>query len=159
MLLWHTGMKLLSSASGTTLVEALVAIGLLAGAVTSLAGLSHVAIRSATLSRERSMAAVYSVQKMEALCRDVRSLATSPGDSLAHDTPGFIEYLDPHGTVTTAGSRAFVRRWSVMPTPSDANLLAIQVEVEPCRHTLAEGGCGDAVARVRLASVRSRLAW
>ena len=152
-------MKLLSSASGTTLVEALVAIGLLAGAVTSLAGLSHVAIRSAMLSRERSMAAVYSLQKMEALCRDVRSLTPSPGDSLAHDTPGFIEYLDSRGTVTTGGSRAFVRRWSVMPTPSDANLLAIQVEVAPCRRLSGAAHCGDAAARVRLASIRSRLAW
>ena len=106
MLLWHTGMRVLSSASGTTLVEAVVAIGILAGAVTSLAGLSHMAIRSAMLARERSMAAIYSLQKMEALCRDVRSLAASPGDSLANDTPGFIEYLDPRGTVTASGSQS-----------------------------------------------------
>ncbi len=159
MLLWHTGMNARSSTSGTTLVEAVVAIGLLAGAVTSLAGLSHMAIRSATLSRERSMAAIYSLQKMEALCRDVRSLAASPGDSLANDMPGFIEYLDPRGTVTAGAGRAFVRRWSVTAMPSDANLLAIQVQVEPCRHALAGGRCGDVAGRVRLASIRSRLAW
>ena len=159
MLLWHTGMKVRSSTSGTTLVEAVVAIGILTGAVTSLAGLSHMAIRSAMLARERSMAAIYSLQKMEALCRDVRSLATSPGDSLANDTPGFIEYLDPRGTVTASGSQAFVRRWSVTPVAFDANLLAIQVEVAPCRRLSAAARCGDAAARVRLASVRSRLAW
>jgi hypothetical protein len=152
-------MKLLSSASGTTLVEAIVAIGILAGAVTSLAGLSHMAIRSAMLARERSMAAIYSLQKMEALCRDARSLAASPGDSLADDTPGFIEYLDPRGTVTAGASGAFVRRWSVTPMPSDASLLAIQVEVAPCRRLSPAARCGDAAARVRLASVRSRLAW
>jgi hypothetical protein len=145
---------------GTTLLEAVIAIGILAGAVVSLAGLSSIAIRANTLARERSLAAVYSVQKLEELCRDVQRLPTSPGDALESDTPGFVEYLDRHGHVVavTAGV-LFVRRWSVTELSADANLLAIQVEVAACRRAPGADRCGDDAARSRLASVRSRLAW
>jgi len=145
---------------GTTLIEAVIAIGILAGAVVSLAGLSSMAIRTNTLARERSLATVYSLQKLEELCRDARRLSTSPGDALESDTPGFIEYLDRHGHVVgaTAGV-VFVRRWAVAEMSADANLLVIQVEVAPCRTARGANRCGDATARARLASIRSRLAW
>jgi len=145
---------------GTTLLEAVIAIGILAGAVVSLAGLSSMAIRTNTLARERSLATVYSLQKLEELCRDVRRLSTSPGDTLESDSPGFIEYLDRHGHVVGAPAGVvFVRRWFVTEMSADANLLAIQVEVAPCRKAVGANRCGDASARARLASIRSRLAW
>jgi Tfp pilus assembly protein PilV len=145
---------------GTTLLEAVIAIGILAGAVVSLAGLSSMAIRTSTLARERTLAAVYSLQKLEELCRDVRRLSTSPGDALESDTTGFIEYLDRHGHVVGAtGGVVFVRRWSVTAMSADANLLAIQVDVAPCRKAPGANRCGDTTARARLASIRSRLAW
>lgn len=145
---------------GTTLVEAIVAIGLLAGAVVMLAGLSSVAVRGAALARERSLAAVLAVQKMEALCRDVRSAATSPGNALVTDSPGFIEYLDARGEVAAGRSGiVFVRRWSVVPVDADAGLLAVQVDVSHCRGAAESGRCWDATAHVRFASVRSRRAW
>jgi len=145
---------------GTTLLEAIIAIGILAGAVVSLAGLSSMAIRTNALARERTLATVYSLQKLEELCRDVRRLPTSPGDTLESDTPGFIEYLDRDGHVVgaTAGV-VFVRRWSVTALPADANLLAIQVEAAPCRRAPGASRCGDTTAGARLASIRSRLAW
>lgn len=137
-----------------------MAIGILAGAVSTLAGLSTMAIRAATLARERSMAAIYSVQKMEDLCRDVRALSISPGDALSSDTPGFIELLDARGRAGRGADGAvFVRRWSITPSSADANLLAIQVVVAPCRRPPGAARCGDSAAEVRLASVRSRLAW
>ena len=52
---------------GTTLVEAIIAIGILAGAVVALAGLSSVAMRQAAIARERSVATVLALQKLEAL--------------------------------------------------------------------------------------------
>ena len=152
-------MMRIHSAGGTTLVEAIVAIAVLAEAVVALAGLSHMAVRVAMLARERSIAAIYSLQKMEALARDVRTLATSAGDSLESDVPGFIEYLDRNGAITSGEGRAFVRRWSIRPLPADAGLLAIQVDVAPCRRTPAADLCGDVASHVRLATVRSRLAW
>jgi type II secretory pathway pseudopilin PulG len=145
---------------GTTLVEAVVAIAILTGAVVALAGLSSVATRNSAIARERSVAAILAFQKMEALCRDVSSAPVSPANAWAVDTPGYVEYLDPHGNVIGIGDGgAYVRRWSVAPLPSDASLLAIRVDVAPCRALPSTTRCGDAVSHTRLASVRSRTAW
>jgi type II secretory pathway pseudopilin PulG len=148
-----------SADRGTTLVEAVVAIGILAGAVVALAGLASVATRASTLARERSMAAILALQKIEAVSQDVGSTPASPVNAWAVDTPGYVEYLDAHGDLITGGGRVYVRRWSISPLPSDANLLAIQVAVAPCRTVGGADGCGDSGARVRLATVRSRAAW
>ena len=150
----------LTTERGTTLVEALIAIGILAGAVVVLAGLSSVAVRTTALARERSVAALLALEKMEEVCLDAASSPLSPANAWAADTPGHLEYLNSRGGLL-AGRRGavYVRRWSVTPLPSDANLLAIQVAVAPCRTPPGAAVCGDAGARVRLASVRSRAAW
>ena len=154
------GMTNLIADRGTTLVEAIIAIGILAGAVVALAGLSSLAVRSAALARERSVAAMLALQKMESVCREVAAVPASPADAWAVDTPGYLEYLDSHGNPLAGRSGGtYVRRWSVTPLPSDANLLAVQVAVSPCRALAGAGRCGDAGARVRLASIRSRVAW
>jgi type II secretory pathway pseudopilin PulG len=148
------------TARGTTLVEAIVAIGILAGTVVALAGLSSVAMRHAAIARERSTATIMALQKLEALCRDVSSIAVSPANAWSVDTPGYLEYLDARGNVTGGGpGGAYVRRWSVAPLPSDASLLAIQVDVAPCRMMPGATRCGDVLSHARLASVRSRVAW
>jgi type II secretory pathway pseudopilin PulG len=148
------------TARGTTLVEAIVAIGILAGAVVAMAGLSSLAIRHAALARERSMATILATQKMEALCRDAASAPESPANAWSVDTPGFVEYLDAYGVpVAGPGGNVYVRRWSVTPLPSDPSLLAIQVGVSPCRTPPGAARCGDVMARARLAGVRSRIAW
>lgn len=145
---------------GTTLVEAIIAIGILAGAVVALAGLSAAAVRTAALARERSVATLLAFQKMEDVCRDVSLAPASPADAWETGSPGHVEYLDSRGNLA-AGPAAgiYVRRWSVAPLPADANLLAVQVAVSPCRALAGATRCGDAAARVRLASVRSRVAW
>jgi type II secretory pathway pseudopilin PulG len=145
---------------GTTLVEAVVAIGILAGAVVALAGLSSIAIRNAAIARERTMATVLALQKIEALCRDVSSSPVSPANAWSVDTPGYLEYLDAYGNVIGGDrSGAYVRRWSATPLPSDANLLAVRVDVAPCRTPPGSAQCGDEVSHARLACVRSRVAW
>ena len=78
------------TARGTTLVEAIVAIGILAGAVVALAGLSSIAIRHAAIARERSTAPVMALQKMEALCRDVSSIAVLSRQRLVRRHPRAI---------------------------------------------------------------------
>ena len=145
---------------GTTLVEAIIAIGILAGAVVMLAGLSSVAVRTSALARERSVATLLALQKMEAVCADAAASSPSPANAWAVDTPGYVEYLDQYGNrVAGRAGGVYVRRWSVTPLPSDANLLAIQVAVAPCRTPPGAVQCGDASSSVRLASVRSRVAW
>ncbi|MFO7692046.1 MAG: hypothetical protein R6V57_03060 [Vicinamibacterales bacterium] len=145
---------------GTTLVEALIAIGILAGAVVALAGLSSVAVRSSASARERSVATLLALQKLETVCLDGATSPPSPANAWAIDTPGYIEYLDQYGN-RLAGPAAgvYVRRWSITPLPSDANLLAVQVAVAPCRTPSGAVRCGDSGARVRLASIRSSVAW
>jgi type II secretory pathway pseudopilin PulG len=145
---------------GTTLVEAIVAIGILAGAVVALAALSSIATRNAALARDRSMATILALQKMEDVCRDVSTAPASPANAWAVDTSGYVEYLDAYGRpVNGRAGGAYVRRWSVAPLPSDTNLLAIQVDVAPCRTLPGAARCGDPASHSRLASVRSRVAW
>ena len=146
-------------AAGTTLVEAIIAIGLLAGAVVSMAGLSSLAIRNASIARERSMATLLALQKMEALCRDAAALAPTAPNAWDVDTPGHVEYLDEYGRPLAGRRGVYVRRWAVAPLPADANLLAIDVDVAVCRTRPGSANCGDAVSHARLAGVRSRLAW
>jgi type II secretory pathway pseudopilin PulG len=145
---------------GTTLIEAVVAIGILAGAVVALAGLSSVAVRTAMLARERSLATLFAVQKTESVCRDAGAASESPANAWAADTPGYVEYLDARGNLLPSRrGGVYVRRWSVTPLPSDADLLAIQVMVAPCRTPPGATQCGDVSASARLACVRSRFAW
>jgi type II secretory pathway pseudopilin PulG len=145
---------------GTTLVEAVVAIGILTVGVVALAGLASVATRTATLARERSVAAILALQKIDAVCQTVGLTPSSPANAWAVDTPGNLEYLDAEGNlIAGGGGGVYVRRWSVSPLPSDANLLAIQVYVAPCRTLPGASRCGDTNAHVRLASIRSRAAW
>ena len=144
---------------GTTLVEAIIAIGLLAGAVVGLAALSSVAIRQVAHANERTMAMLLARQKLEALSREAPGLEPSAADAWSVDSPGHVEYLDAHGRPIGARRGVYVRRWAVAPLPADANLLAIQVDVAVCRPRPGTAGCGDAVAHARLAGVRSRLAW
>jgi len=153
-------MAKLRTEDGTTLVEAIVAIGILAGAVVALAGLASVATRISAMARERSLATVLALQKLEALSRDVSALATSHASAWAADTPGFVEFLDARGNIVGGrGGGAYVRRWSVAPLASDANLLAIQVLVAACRTPPGAAHCGEATSRARLAVIRSRTAW
>lgn len=144
---------------GTTLIEAIIAIGLLAGAVVTMAGLASVAIRTSAIARERSMATLLALQKVESLCRDAAALAPSAANAWSVDTPGHVEYLDEHGRPLAGRAGVYVRRWAVAPLPADANLLAIDVDVTVCRPRPGSTQCGDAVSHARLASVRSRLAW
>jgi hypothetical protein len=146
-------------ASGTTLVEAVIAIGLLAGAVVSMAGLASLAIRNASMARERSMATLLALQKMEALGRDAAALAPTAASAWSVDTPGHVEYLDEYGRPLAGRRGVYVRRWAVAPLPADANLLAIQVDVAVCRTRPGFASCGDTASHARLAGVRSRLAW
>lgn len=146
-------------AQGTTLVEAVIAVGLLAGAVVSIAGLSSLAIRNAAIARERSMATLLALQKMEALCRDTASLVSTGPDAWSVDTPGHLEYLDQYGRPLGGRPGVYVRRWAVVPLPADANLVAIEVDVAVCRTPPGATQCSDPVSHARLAGVRSRLSW
>ena len=139
--------------AGTSLVEAIVAVGLLAGAVVWLASFAALAVRTDARARERTLATLIAVQKIEALAAGTEP-ALSPSDTLAADAPGFVDFVDAAGR---SGDRpdgaAFVRRWLVSAVDGSSDLLRLTVEAAPCRRR-APAGCGDPDARVRLTTVR-----
>jgi Tfp pilus assembly protein PilV len=159
------GVKRTVDVSGSTLIEAVVAIAILATAVVSLAGLVSVAVRTIALTRERTVAAILAAQKLEELFVATRPLSQSPPDAVSHDEAGFVDYLDAAGVVVSGGAAArsvvYVRRWAVSPLGADAALTLIHAAVSPCRRAAAprDGECGDAAGTVRLATVRSSEPW
>jgi hypothetical protein len=142
---------------GTSLIEAVIAIGLLAGAIVLLAGLAALAVRTNARARERTLASLAAVEKLEALASVAPALMPSAADALESDVPGCIEFLDAAGRASERPEQAvFVRRWRVSPVDGDADLLCLAVEVAPCRRRGTSPACGDADGRVRFATVRSR---
>ncbi len=61
-------------------------------------------------------------------------LAWSPGDALVRSVPGYVDYLDAQGRTLGGGAQPppaalFVRRWSISPAASAADVVVIQVSV------------------------------
>jgi Tfp pilus assembly protein PilV len=121
---------------GFSIVEAVIAAGILIGA---LAALVQLAVMSRRVTRGASMqssAALFAVDKLEEL-RGSAWPAQSPADALDRDIDGFADRV--------AG---VTRRWSVRPLPSvPAEALVLQVRV------LARPGVD-----MRFVTVRARLA-
>ncbi len=120
-------------AGGFTLVEVMVSIAILTGALVAVAQLFAVATQVNLAALEESFATVLATQKIEELC-GYRVLVPSPPDALARDVTGFVEHLDQHGRPTawagTGSGTVFVRRWTITPLSTVPDrLLAIQVVV------------------------------
>ena len=115
---------------GTTLVEALVATGLLITIVSGIAYLivqahrfgvraEHMTVAvmaaSARLERLRAIPWEYDLAGIE---RDAPALAMSPPGALDRDVDGFHETLDASGDAAAdvpEGAPAYVERWSIGP--------------------------------------------
>jgi prepilin-type N-terminal cleavage/methylation domain-containing protein len=129
---------------GFTLVEAVVATALLAVVLVGLAQLLAIGIDNNLVARRQTTAMLLAEQKIEQLRSltwsfDVAgapvtdtALTPSPPQSLQEDTPGFVEFLDPDGTLVTGGggipsTAAYIRRWAIEPV--GVNALVLQVLV------------------------------
>ena len=68
---------------------------------------------------------------------DGTGLNPSPGNVLDQNVPGFVDFLDRNGVwvgtgVTAPAGAAFVRRWAIVPLPTNPNnTLVLQVLVSP----------------------------
>jgi type II secretory pathway pseudopilin PulG len=161
------------ASAGFSLIEAIIATGLLATLVVGVGQVFLISSRAIHIARVRTLAAILAGQKMEQLrslswahapgggllsdlttnlaveppSTDGPGLSPAPAGSLDADVPLYVDYANASGARTpTATSAAFVRRWSVAPLASDPqNLLILEVRV------LTIGG-GDA----RLASIKAR---
>jgi Tfp pilus assembly protein PilV len=108
---------------GFSLIEAIVAAGLIAGACAALAQMLTMSIARNMSARSLSAAIIIAAEKMEQL-REV------PWDAAA----GGVDYVDQSGRLIGSGSTVppdalYVRRWDVAPLPSRADVLACRVVV------------------------------
>jgi len=136
--------------AGFSLIEVVVATGVL---VVGVLGLAQVLLLAAVANgdaRAVTSATVLASGRMEELrATPWARLTPSPPGALRVDTPGFVDYLDASGAgLGSETGAAFVRRWSIDPLPSDPmNAVVLQVLVETAaRHT----------GQTRLLSVRTR---
>ncbi|HEX4915567.1 MAG TPA: hypothetical protein VFV51_16530 [Vicinamibacterales bacterium] len=154
-----------TSTRGFTLVETLVATGLL---VTAIAGLAHLFAMSVRFTRESGQfgaALVAAQDKLESL-RALRlgyddngnavtdpRLRASPETSLDQNIEGHFDWLDQSGGMTSQRGAAFVRRWRV--TEIDRND-PVTLAIDVCVYEWPSSYVGSLHAAACLATVRVR---
>src|SRR5262245_25025357 len=140
--------------SGFTLIEVLVALGIIVVLVTSLSQLFAMATMSNVGARVRTAASLLATEKLEELLELASGF--DPGGSLDQSLAGYSDYLDRFGQGTDLAGAAFVRRWSIQPLRTDpGNGVALSVVVLP-RGAAGQRSTGRDV--VRLATTRTRKA-
>jgi prepilin-type N-terminal cleavage/methylation domain-containing protein len=150
-----------SSSRGFTLIEVVIALGLLTVVSLGVAQLFAVSTRANLVAKGRTSANALAEQRMEQLrsltwgfdaeglglpvsdtttnltvfppTPDGTGLNPSPATALETNAPGFFDYLDANGAwVPSADTAAYVRRWAIRPLPTNPNnTLILQVLVAP----------------------------
>jgi hypothetical protein len=180
------------SEAGFSLIETMIATMLLATALVSTAQLLVIATRANQNAQRGTFSATLAQEKMEQLrglswgfddlglpINDFATnlavdpphptsgvgLTPSPGDALASNMVGYVDYLDRDGKAVGAGAvpppnAAYVRRWSVEPLPTNPNNTLILQVVSFSVRDRANTGTGTVLDRTRnearLVSVKTR---
>lgn len=155
--------------NGFTLIETVVATGILVTALAGLAQLLALSVRSTRDAGSQSAALIAAQDKVEAL----RALAfaydaagspvTAPefnvrnSGSLDDDTPGAVDYVDANGAIVAdedeGQGAVFTRRWRI--SPLDA-FVPDAIVIEVCVFHSPADGLSPALAEACLATVRAR---
>jgi prepilin-type N-terminal cleavage/methylation domain-containing protein len=146
---------------GFTLIEVLVALVLLTVIAAGVSILFVVSLRDSRAARDQTMTMVLAGERVEELrgltwgmhgatgapTSDVTTdlgrsppdasgngLSSSPANSLAVNTPGYVDYLDGGGQwvgtgATPPAAAAYIRRWQIEPLPGDPDTLLLRVLV------------------------------
>jgi type II secretory pathway pseudopilin PulG len=119
---------------GFSLIETVVAAGIVAGAVAALAQMFALSIALNVAARNGSAAMMLAAQKMEQLRGLIPGVDLNEGGTLDSSGAGFADYLDNAGNLLGADGSAppgtvYVRRWSVAGMLSKPDLLVIRVRV------------------------------
>lgn len=160
-----TGMTKHTSASGFTLLETLIATGML---ITAFAGLAHLFALSVRFTRDSGQfgaALVAAQDKLESL-RSLRfgydadgnpvtdsRLSVSPTTSLDEDIASWCDRLDDQGNVVVDPPASFVRRWRVRQAAAD-DPAAIVIDV--CVFDASASNVSAAQAEACLGTARVR---
>ena len=163
------------SQHGFSLIELLIATGLMTVALASLAQLFTLSVASNVGARVRTAQSSLASQKLEQLRAlafgfdgngmpvvDLTTDTTGPsetsggtglsaGGSLEADVAGYVDYADTSGSRTDASLATFTRRWFIQPWAGDPdNTLVLQVLVTTRGRSAADA--------VRAVAVRTRKA-
>ena len=112
-------MRDLTRTGGFSLIESLIACGLLATALLSIGQLSSGAIVLLADARNRTLATMLAVARLE-------ELRASAAPAAGGDT------VDSHGQPVADGTvRRFERRWSVLPVSAEVSMLTVAVTPLP----------------------------
>ena len=177
----------LTPEQGSSLLEAVIAIAIVISALTGVAQLLLISRRTVWISGIWTTGVIVASQKMEQL-RSLQwafdaggraiadestdgstdppsmggtGLRASPAASLRENVPGFVDYLDAHGTWCGNGASpppgaVFVRRWAIVPFASDPlHTLVLYVTVAPLSDATAVMP-GRSRLAVTLTSIRTR---
>ena len=154
------------SVRGFTLLETLIATGIL---VTALAGIAQLFVLSVRFTRESAQSAVAlgsAQEKLESLRAltygfddagepivDAR-LAPSPPSSLSNDTAPYADWLDAAGSaVDGPDAAAYVRRWRIFAFDGH---VPDAIAIEVCVFRAPAGERGPDAAEACLATMRAR---
>lgn len=159
-------MASIHSSRGFTLVETIVATGIL---ITALAGVAQLLILGVQLTRNANvsgLALVAAQDKLESLRGlpfgydadgnedTARALEPSPSSSLSESLTPYVDWVDSSGARLAApAGAAFVRRWRI-DTVDDAAPKAITIEV--CVFRASSGDADIRAAEACLSTVRTR---
>jgi type II secretory pathway pseudopilin PulG len=115
---------------GFSLIETIIAAGLLAVALVTLAQFVGAGVQSGRAARARATTTVMAEQKMEQLrAMSWAAIAATPG--------GVVDYLDASGgeqcpdASEPCGGAVYARRWSARLASFSTGVLIIQVDVGP----------------------------
>jgi type II secretory pathway pseudopilin PulG len=158
-----------SSPDGFTLIETVVATGILVTALAGLAQLLALSVRSTRNAGSQSAALIAAQDKIEALralafAYDVAGAPVTAPElilraslSLREDTTGLVDYLDAAGAIVNPDDDdsgvVFTRRWRI--TPLDL-FVPEAIAIEVCVFHWSADGPTLAAAEACLATVRAR---
>jgi hypothetical protein len=119
---------------GFSLIEAVVAAGIVAGAFAALAQMFALSIARNTSARHGSVTMMLAGQKMEELRALTWGVGLLSGGALDSDVSGYVDYIDQDGNIlATSGaippSSVYLRRWAVEFPPAIPDALMLQVLV------------------------------
>jgi prepilin-type N-terminal cleavage/methylation domain-containing protein len=121
---------------GFTLLEVIVALGIVVVIVTALAQLVAMSVRANVLARTTTTATILAQQKMEELLSEAAAdLEPSPAGALTQNIDGSFDFLARDGRMVGNGAvpppgSDYVRRWSIEPLMNSARgTLILQVLV------------------------------
>ena len=145
---------------GFSLVEVVVATGIMCAATIAIVQLSIMSVRVNRVARSATLATVLAAQKMEQLqSAGWTELTASPSDALARSTDGYCEYLDENGRMLGGGpswpaGAIFVRRWA-LDRLADREALLIQIVVVPVSGA-GRGVAGRGPGEARIVGIKTR---